>query len=70
MWEEKEGGSRSEVGLRESMRLLKITKAKKAKMWDVAQVIEHLLSKCEALSSIPIATKKKKKNKHTPWNRT
>jgi hypothetical protein len=29
--------------------------------WSVPQVIEHLLCKCEALSSNPSLTKKKKK---------
>jgi hypothetical protein len=32
--------------------------------WGVSQVVEHLLSKCEALSSNRSSTKKKKKKDH------
>jgi hypothetical protein len=39
----------------------KITRAKRA--GGVAQVVEYLLSKCEALSSNPSTEKKKKKEK-------
>jgi hypothetical protein len=52
------GESQSETGLYQSMRLYlkKQTKSKR----ELAQVAEHLPSKCKALSSIPIPPKKKK----------
>jgi hypothetical protein len=34
----------------------------------VAQVVEHLCSKCEALNSNPSPIKKKKQNKYPPQN--
>jgi hypothetical protein len=39
-----------------------ISKITKAKSWGVAQVVEHLPSKCKALSSSPSTEKKKKKS--------
>jgi hypothetical protein len=49
------GGSHSEAGLGESVRLyLKASKLKNSKRTGgMSQVLEHLLSKCVALSSIP-----------------
>jgi hypothetical protein len=42
----------------------KVTKAKKGWVWGMAQVVKHLPSKCNALSSNSRTTKKKKKHKN------
>jgi hypothetical protein len=59
------GGSQSEASLGKSIRLFLKNKLK-AKDWGVTQVVELLLSQCEALSSIPRTTKKKRVAETSP----
>jgi hypothetical protein len=52
-----------QVFLRQKKKVSTYLKNKAKKGW-VTQVVEHLPSKCEALSSNPSATKKKKKKEY------
>jgi primosomal protein N'' len=45
----------------------KITKVKKKSFGEVAQVAEHLLSKCEALISNPSTSRKRKEKEKGRW---